>query len=596
MTNNNELRLVPISELLVESFFIPGYQRGYRWNRRQVLELLNDVYEFRTRPHHAEGEFYCLQPLVVREMGSSWELVDGQQRLITILLILRYLNQRFAESFRKKLYEIEYQTRPDSQAYLESLDERRKDENIDFHHMYEAYSEIEEWFKDKVNHINDIESAFLNDVKVIWYQISKDAVPIEVFTRLNMGKIPLTNAELVKALFLKSSNFQGEGDQHQVLLQLKIAQEWDDIEKQLQSDQFWYFISNDAPADNRISYILERVAKRISTTEIPERDPHYTFLTFHRHFLEQGSDVEQEWASIKKYFMTLREWYDSRFLYHVVGFLVEQGISVAQIMDLRDAYASKHDFNRALIRRTFEEVFPDIFDEDDESDPDFAKLEGVIATELLELDYQKSHHRGRIRSILLLFNIASLLEETSINARFEFDRFKTESWDLEHIRSVVSEMPESIPKQKRWLTDYLDYFDSPELEENEEEYLFAEEVREILDADTFDQEQFGELYEVIVNHFDPSPTSDSDHQISNLTLLDRGTNRSYQNAIFPIKRKQIIALDRKAVFVPLCTKNAFLKFYSEKVDKMLVWQPSDATCYERAIVTKLLSLWKSEAR
>lgn len=43
---DNELRLKSINELLNESFHIPSYQRGYRWTKRQVTELLNDLEEF----------------------------------------------------------------------------------------------------------------------------------------------------------------------------------------------------------------------------------------------------------------------------------------------------------------------------------------------------------------------------------------------------------------------------------------------------------------------------------------------------------------------------------------------------------------------
>ena len=102
-------------------------------------------------------------------------------------------------------------------------------ENIDFFHMQLGYQAICDWFKGKSSQINDIESAFLNNVKVIWYELQHGVDSIAVFTRLNMGKIPLTNAELVKALFLRSSNFALEGKQAQDLNQLKIAQEWDDM-------------------------------------------------------------------------------------------------------------------------------------------------------------------------------------------------------------------------------------------------------------------------------------------------------------------------------------------------------------------------------
>ena len=229
MTEHVQLTLKPINDLLTMSFFIPAYQRGYRWSSRQVVELLEDVYEFCDRQHPKDDDFYCLQPVVVKQKAeqekAQWEVVDGQQRLTTTLLILGYLNSRFAEDFRKQLFTLEYETRPQSREYLSSLDESKKEQNIDFHFIYQAFDSIREWFKDKIHRINDIESVFLNKVKVIWYQLPQHEDAIDVFTRLNMGKIPLVNSELVEALFLRSSNFSQQGSKAVQLQQFLIAQD-----------------------------------------------------------------------------------------------------------------------------------------------------------------------------------------------------------------------------------------------------------------------------------------------------------------------------------------------------------------------------------
>lgn len=96
MTNlDNSITLKSLAKLLDKKFFIPSYQRGYRWTEQQVKELLYDIDEFaNSRPQ--EGEFYCLQPLVVKKMSDSecekfqledspwYEVVDGQQRLTTL--------------------------------------------------------------------------------------------------------------------------------------------------------------------------------------------------------------------------------------------------------------------------------------------------------------------------------------------------------------------------------------------------------------------------------------------------------------------------------------------------------------------------------
>jgi uncharacterized protein with ParB-like and HNH nuclease domain len=78
--SNNKLRLKPIKRLLTKEFFIPSYQRGYRWTKRQVEDLLNDVFEFYEKTKE-KNEFYCLQPIVVTDRNGKWELIDGQQRL-----------------------------------------------------------------------------------------------------------------------------------------------------------------------------------------------------------------------------------------------------------------------------------------------------------------------------------------------------------------------------------------------------------------------------------------------------------------------------------------------------------------------------------
>jgi uncharacterized protein with ParB-like and HNH nuclease domain len=196
--------------------------------------------EFCDREKASKDEFYCLQPIVVKKRNGQqiWELVDGQQRLTTIFLILRYFNKLTGEN---ENFTLEYETRIGSRDYLNSLDENKKEDNIDFFHMYESFDEIETWFKNHRNQRGLIESVLLSQVKVIWYEINEIIEPIQVFTRLNIGKIPLTNSELVKALFLRSKNFnQGEV----TLQQLRIAQEWDSIEKALQADEMWFFMQN----------------------------------------------------------------------------------------------------------------------------------------------------------------------------------------------------------------------------------------------------------------------------------------------------------------------------------------------------------------
>ena len=102
--NHSDLSLKPIHELLTDEhgnptqFWIPAYQRGYRWKPLQVTQLLDDIREFSQRRNPQPEEFYCLQPLVIKATAHGpFEVVDGQQRLTTLLLILRHFNERQTE-------------------------------------------------------------------------------------------------------------------------------------------------------------------------------------------------------------------------------------------------------------------------------------------------------------------------------------------------------------------------------------------------------------------------------------------------------------------------------------------------------------------
>ena len=593
MLDHNELTLKTINDLLTMSFFIPAYQRGYRWSARQVIELLEDVYEFCDRKIKVDEDFYCLQPVVVKQRGEQWELVDGQQRLTTILLILGYFNSRFAEDFRKQLYTLEYETRPESREYLVSLDENKRDQNIDFHFIFEAYSNIRAWFKNKAHRINDIESVFLNKVKIIWYQLAEAENVTDVFTRLNMGKIPLVNAELVKALFLKSSNFSSAGQTVRHLQQLNIAQEWDAIEKRLQDDAFWYFVSNQPIASNRIEFVLALAARRLSSEGILEHDKLKVFLQFNKQLQNNDNEVDvvKEWLKIKQCFMTLEEWFNDKALFHLVGYLVSQKVAVETIFNLSETCKSKYTFRQNLIEQIFVKIFAN------KNLNDVSKA--LIEAELSELNYETD--AKKIRSILLLFNIASMLANPITNSRFQFNKYKQDNWDIEHIRSVASDMPRDKNKQIKWLENVVDYIsdvNTIHIEErstgnSETSHAIKKDATELVKTD-FNDQQFEAIYLRILSFYDPGGNNIVDNSIGNLTLLDSTTNRSYKNAVFPIKRSKIIALDKEATFVPLCTKNVFLKYYSKQVDKMLYWESKDSQDHQQAMIHSLYGIFCGE--
>ncbi len=188
---NNEIILNTklVGEIKGE-FYVPSYQRGYRWSVTEVTRLLNDVYQNGKKN-------YCLQPIVVRKHGEAYELVDGQQRLTTLYLIYRYMKD-VNPFFTDPAFSITYKTREKSEAFLKNIDVSRKEENIDFWFMANAYECIREWFEiDLQIRVMHIFEYFKEDVKIIWYEVGDSEDAISLFTRLNIGTIALTSAELV---------------------------------------------------------------------------------------------------------------------------------------------------------------------------------------------------------------------------------------------------------------------------------------------------------------------------------------------------------------------------------------------------------------
>lgn len=146
-----------------------------------------------------QNSFYCLQPIVLKRKGEVYSLIDGQQRLTTIFLIIKYLQNR-------NLFKIEYETRRDSATFLENIKDRYSlpAENIDFWHFASAYKVILEFFKNLEIDNEIFAKTLLNHCKILWYEAKEEEN--DVFVRLNIGKIPLLESENIKALFLSKND------------------------------------------------------------------------------------------------------------------------------------------------------------------------------------------------------------------------------------------------------------------------------------------------------------------------------------------------------------------------------------------------------
>ena len=223
-------------------------------------------------------------------------------------------------------FELVYETRIKSAEFLKNIDESLADDNIDFFHIYHAYKTIDNWFnsqEDSVVVADDMYGYLVKYVKVIWYEVGSDEDPIALFTRLNIGKIPLTSAELVKAMFLsRDVNNMSRERQEEISLQ------WDNIEKELHDDSLWYFLTNDSRGgayQTRIDLVLDLIAKKPKES----KDKNYTFFVFDE-IRKQEKDLVKVWNRIQRTFLVLKDWFEDHTLYHKIGYLIASDFMTLQ--------------------------------------------------------------------------------------------------------------------------------------------------------------------------------------------------------------------------------------------------------------------------
>ena len=531
-------------------FYVPSYQRGYRW-KEEVEMLLKDIDEIE------EGQNYSLQPIVVKNIEENkYELIDGQQRLTTIFLIFQYMKQ-LNLPFQLK-FSIEYETRKESKEFLEKIEIyklNKEPSNIDEYFIIEAYKSISTWFKtkkDKALTAFNLYKKLNEKIRVIWYEVNSNENAVSLFTRLNIGRIPLTNAELVKALFLSRNNGIDDNEQ------LKIATEWDIIEKELHNDNFWYFITNENPKfySTRIELIFNLMAEK----QKDEKEKFYTFFYFDKE-IKEIKNKPDIWKNILRYYQRLKEWYENVELYHKIGYLIASETKKLQFLIEKSKNVTKTEFQNSLDQLIAESI-------------DFKK-------DYSDLTYENRTDYGLIEKLLLLFNVETIRQKSDKTIRFPFDKHKQENWSLEHIHAQQSQ---GLNKKEQWI-EWLNLHKKALLgsEINTNNGLI-QEITEAVNNDNLTGDKFSELFDKITHILSEEGSIEYTHSLSNLALLGQSDNSALNNSTFGVKRNKILEMDKKSDYIPECTRRVFLKYYTPShLNQLHFWGQTDREAYIKEI-------------
>lgn len=482
----NELSLKAIPDLYGKNFFIPDYQRGYRWGTRQVEQLMNDLCNF--FDERGKGDFYCLQPIVVKELTEGekatydlhsdtddnrwYEVIDGQQRLTTIRIILA-LFKKIQGRFKYK-FTIKYKTRPSlGEIYDKLIYDYDEDEygitveneqclDIDSWHILQAAKCVLAWLKEGeaqgvgLDYFTGIFLQYFTQqrglegkksVQVIWYELRDNSDPNATFKRLNDKKVALNNAELIRAMFLSDSAeyecdesvIDGYPEEVQSIVkereqarkQSHIVEQWDIIEKQLRQPNFWAFIKDDA-SDEGYSCRIEYLFDLISQKSKKEKDELYTYLRFDDMVMKHNGvkGLWDLWVKVESDFDTLLSWYQKRDYYHKIGYLIaEKGSSI--LYDLLDMSTkqtkTRFDKNINWLIKT--------------------NMMISVDDDIYTYSYDEDKQKSALSRILFFYNVESTRLATTQDY-FPFELYKKENWTLEHIHAQNSERIDRSDKAK----------------------------------------------------------------------------------------------------------------------------------------------------
>ena len=563
MENNITLETKLVGEISGD-FFVPSYQRGYRWGKDEVTRLLEDIYQ---NGEAIDGKSsYCLQPIVVRKNGDRFELIDGQQRLTTLYLIYKFL-QDASPFFGEPAFSLTYETREESAQYLKEIDFAKREDNIDFWFIANAFEVIENWFAEdlQIKSINFFK-YLKESVKVIWYEIASNEDAISLFTRLNIGRIPLTSAELVKALFLSS----GDNLNIDRRKQEEISLQWDAIERELHDESLWYFLTNASASQypTRIDLVLDLMSQKGAS-----RDKYFTFFYFDK--LREVQNLDDIWRKIQETFLIMKDWRENHELYHKIGYLIASGdFSLQDIYDLaRDK--KKDEFRNCL----------------DDAIASSINLSGKNGSAKNYGDLSYETDADKISKLLLLFNVESVRQNGEETQWFPFDKYKfkkggSTTWSLEHIHAQRSEGLNKREAQKEWLSRHLRSIESLKATSGDDQQLdqILVNMKKAIEDPDLKREDFEEIQSRVFDRLSAKGSIEYMHSISNLALLDSGDNAALSNSTFDVKRNQIIDMDRKGQYIPFCTKMVFLKYYTPSEESQLhFWGQSDRIAYINAI-------------
>ncbi len=260
-------KLITLLELFDgRKFEIPDYQRGYSWDEEQVLDLLTDI----EMHNSSSGHKHFTGTIVVERPngGNTYQIVDGQQRLVTCVMILRAIVEMNPRKL-KGLESILTKTRSgfETAIILGDYDDvffthqilNGKEQPIETSsnkRLSHCYSQVTEWLKEKDRDIEKIFHGLTTQLGFIFFETSSARETTTMFEVINNRGKELSELEKFKNYFLYLCHTYDFKD-----IENDIHSEWGEILIHLEKAGFDTISKENQFVRTTIGVIFEKVKK-----------------------------------------------------------------------------------------------------------------------------------------------------------------------------------------------------------------------------------------------------------------------------------------------------------------------------------------------
>lgn len=211
-----EAKVITLTELYtLKNLKIPEYQRPYKWTEKNVNNLIDDIISNKNKSE------YRLGTLVLHKNGENLDIVDGQQRIVTLMLILCALH------YIKQYKEVEKLYAPKENKFWK----HEFNNTISQNNIFKNYQLI----KQRINDFNEATVDFLltkcTFVKIVLNDVSE---AFQFFDSQNSRGKELEPHDLLKAYHLREMREIPSDEQ------IEIIEKWEDIDTEELASLFGY--------------------------------------------------------------------------------------------------------------------------------------------------------------------------------------------------------------------------------------------------------------------------------------------------------------------------------------------------------------------